>query len=77
MAEHWPASASAVIFAGQETASDADPLTVTEKEQVAELLEVSVAVQVTVVTPVGKVEPDAGLHTTEADPAQVVAEGVV
>lgn len=37
---------------------------VTVKLHVAVLPEASVAVQVTVVTPVGKQEPDAGLQTT-------------
>ena len=40
--------------------------TVTVKEQLAVLPEVSVAVQVTVVVPSGKVEPDAGEQTTVA-----------
>jgi hypothetical protein len=41
-------------------------LTVTVKLHDAVLLLVSVAVQLTVVTPFGKVEPEAGLHTTVA-----------
>lgn len=40
--------------------------TVTVKEQLAVLPEVSVAVQVTVVAPNGKVAPDAGEQTTVA-----------
>jgi hypothetical protein len=38
--------------------------TVTVKVQFAELFEASVAVQVTVVVPVGKPEPDGGLQET-------------
>jgi hypothetical protein len=38
--------------------------TVTMKLQVAVLLAASVAVQVTVVAPIGKQEPDGGLHPT-------------
>jgi hypothetical protein len=38
--------------------------TVKRKEQVAVLLDVSVAVQVTVVKPSWKVEPEGGLQTT-------------
>lgn len=41
-------------------------LTVTVKLHEAVLLLVSVAVQLTVVTPFGKVEPEAGLHETVA-----------
>ncbi len=38
--------------------------TVTVKVQLAELFEASVAVQVTVVVPVGKLEPDGGVQKT-------------
>jgi hypothetical protein len=64
------------MFAGQATESEVAPLTVTVNEQDAVLLPESVAVQVTVVTPVGKVDPDAGLHTTEGVPRQLDAVGV-
>ena len=37
---------------------------------------VSEAVQVTVVVPFGKVEPDAGLQLTDAAPQLSVADGV-
>ena len=37
--------------------------TVNVNEQVAVLPELSVAVQLTVVVPCGKVDPDAGVHT--------------
>src|SRR6266545_354596 len=45
--------------------------TVTVKEQVAWLPDASVAVQVTVVVPVGKNEPEAGLQTTLIGPGQL------
>jgi hypothetical protein len=38
--------------------------TVTVKVQLAELFEASVAVQVTVVVPVGKLDPDGGVQKT-------------
>jgi hypothetical protein len=49
---------------------------VTEKEQDAVLLAASVAVQVTVVVPSAKVDPEAGAHTTLATPHASVASGV-
>ena len=45
--------------------------TVTVNVQVAVLLDASVAVQVTVVVPFGKVEPDAGAQTTVTVPGHV------
>jgi hypothetical protein len=48
---------------------------VTVKLQEAVLPEVSVAVQVTVVVPSGKVDPDGGLQTTVATPQLSVATG--
>ena len=38
--------------------------TATVNEQVAVLPEASVAVQVTVVTPIGNIDPDGGVHAT-------------
>jgi hypothetical protein len=70
--------ALAVTFAGQARVGAVASRTVTVKEQEAVLLDESVAVQVTVVTPTAKVEPDAGEHATEASPEQEPdAEGVV
>jgi hypothetical protein len=46
-------------------------VTVTANEQFAEFDEASVAVQVTVVTPTGKVEPDAGEQFTTTVPLQL------
>ena len=45
--------------------------------QLAVRLELSVAVQVTVVVPTLKVEPEAGLHTTGAGPQLSIAVGGV
>ena len=50
------------MFAGQVIVQAA--CTVTVNEQLAVLLEVSVAAQVTVVVPTGKLEPEAGLQVT-------------
>ena len=48
-------------------------LTVTVKEQVDVFPDASVATDVTVVVPLGKVEPEAGVETTVADPHRSVA----
>jgi hypothetical protein len=48
------------MLAGQLMAGGCVSMTVTVNEQVAVWLEVSVAVQVTVVVPFGKTDPDAG-----------------
>jgi hypothetical protein len=63
-----------VIFAGQVIMQDT---TVTVNEQFAVLDDASVAVQVTVVTPVGKVEPDGGEQLTEPPGQLSFAVGVV
>lgn len=52
-------------------------LTVTVKEQLEVLPDVSVAVQVTVVVPFGKADPDAGEQATVASEQLSVAIGVV
>ena len=54
------------MFAGHVTAGASVSCTVTEKLHVPVFVAASVAVQVTVVTPTGKVEPDAGTHATVA-----------
>ena len=51
------------------------PLTVTVKLQVAVAFDGSVAVQVTLVVPVGKVEPDGGLQATVTQLPLVVGAG--
>ena len=49
-------------MAGQVTVGGCVSLTVTVNEQVAVLLDVSVAVQVTVVVPTGNDAPEIGVH---------------
>ena len=46
-------------------------MTVTVNEQLEELLEESLTVQLTVVVPFGKVEPDVGVHTGVPTPEQL------
>ena len=46
-------------------------LTITVKEQLAELLDASLTVQLTVVVPLLKVEPDAGVQTGVPTPGQL------
>ena len=53
-----------VMFAGHVIAGSCVSCTVTVNEQLLVLFEASVAMQLIVVTPTGKVEPDAGVHTT-------------
>jgi hypothetical protein len=52
-------------------------LTVTAKEHCAELLDVSVTLQITVVTPIGKLEPEDGTHTVVADEQLSLPNGCV
>jgi len=59
-----PFGVTAVTFAGHVIEGGWVSLTVTVNEQVAVLPTPSVAVAVTVVTPFGNVEPDAGVDTT-------------
>jgi hypothetical protein len=61
---HEPAAAPEVTSAGQVIVHPAPLVTVTVKEQLAVVLDESVAMQVTVVIPTPKGEPDAGSHTT-------------
>jgi hypothetical protein len=62
-AVHWPASTGRVI-SGPQVSKQSTSLSTTEtvKLQFEELFDASVAVQVTVVVPVGKMEPDAGVQ---------------
>jgi len=60
------ACAAAVWLAGQVIDGGWVSLTVTVNEQVLMLLEASVALQVTVVVPFGKNDPDAGLQVVPA-----------
>lgn len=63
VAVQWPESTGRVIL-GLQSSRQLITLsfTVTVKLQFEELLDASVAVQVTVVVPVGKMEPDAGVQ---------------
>ncbi len=74
--EHCPASVLPTMLAGQVMLGFSVSLMVTLKEQEALLPEVSVAVQLTVVLPFGKVEPLAGVQEV-ATPGQLSAEVTV
>jgi hypothetical protein len=76
VAEQVPAGAFAVMFAGHVTVGAMTSLTVTVNVQVPVLPDASVAVQVTVVVPTGKLEPDAGAHMTVGVPQLSVPAGV-
>ena len=75
-AEHWPGSVDLVMFEGHATVGFSVSLTVTVKLHVAVFPDASVAVQLTVVVPIGKVEPDAGEQTT-VTPGQLSVAVVV
>jgi hypothetical protein len=60
-----------VTFAGQVIDGGCVSLTVTVNEHVAVLPEASVTVQVTVVVPTAKVEPDAGEQIGDPTPGQL------
>jgi hypothetical protein len=64
IAEQAPAEAGCVIFAGQMMLGGVASVTVTVNVHCAVLFELSVAVQVTVVVPLLKVDPEAGLQAT-------------
>src|SRR3989304_4610686 len=63
-ASHRPGVLSVVMSAGQEMDGFSVSFTVMVNWQLAWLPDASVAVQVTVVTPFGKNEPDSGVQTT-------------
>ena len=65
------------MLAGQVIDGGCVSLTVTVKVQKPVLFELSVAVQVTVVVPFGKVEPEAGTQLTVTPEQLSVAGGVV
>jgi multisubunit Na+/H+ antiporter MnhB subunit len=69
--EHIPAGEFIVIGAGQVTTGASSSLTVTVNEQLPELVAESVAVQVTVVMPLGNVAPDGGVQTGVIEPSQL------
>jgi hypothetical protein len=58
-------------FAGHVIVGGVVSLTVTVNEQLAELLDASLTVQLTVVVPFGNVEPDDGEHTGVPTPGQL------
>jgi hypothetical protein len=74
VAPHCPGAVLVVMLAGQVSVQG---VTVTVNEQLAVLLEASVAVQVTVVVPLGKVDPEAGTHITDGLGQLSVGVGVV
>lgn len=74
-APHCPVVAGTVIFAGQLTVGGCVSLTFTVNEQLAELLCASVTVQVTVVVPTGKNEPEAGEQLIVPQPPVKVGAG--
>jgi hypothetical protein len=59
------------MFAGQVIVGAFVSLTVTVKLQLASLLAASLTVQVTVVTPLGKTEPDEGAQVGVPTPEQL------
>ena len=73
VAEHCPAVAAVVMFAGHATVGACVSLIVTVNVHVPSGLfaETSDAVQVTVVAPTGKVDPDAGTQLTVTTPGQL------
>jgi hypothetical protein len=62
-------SASIVLSSGSDSVGAIVSVTVTAKLEVAWLPAASAAVQSTVVTPTGNVEPDAGRHETVGEPS--------
>src|SRR5262245_15739517 len=76
-AVHTPGSVPLVMFEGQEIAGGCRSLMVTVNEQDPAFPLASVAEQVTVVVPLGKLEPDGGVQVTVPTPGQLsVAVGV-
>src|SRR5690349_15060971 len=73
--EQLPDSRHLLMSAGQEICGPEQSFTVTVNVQLEWLEAPSVAVQETVVVPFANSEPDAGVHTTEAEPQLSVATG--
>jgi len=71
LTEHIPAGEFIEIGAGQVTTGASSSLTVTVNEQEPTFDDVSVAVHITVVMPLGNVAPDAGVQTGVIDPSQL------
>ena len=77
VAEHWPEAVFVVMFAGHVTVGAWLSTTVTVNVQLPVRFDASVAVQVTVVTPLAKLLPEAGEQETVAPEQLSVAVGVV
>ena len=75
MAPHWPAVLVVTIFGGQAIVGNCVSLTFTVNVQVVILLDASFAVTVTVVVPIGKKLPEAGLLVTVTPGQLSVATG--
>lgn len=76
-AAHAPLAALAVMLPGHVTTGACVSLTVTVKLHCPVFAAASVTVHVTVVTPFGKTEPDAGTHETLAPGQLSLPTGVV
>jgi hypothetical protein len=72
---HWPGSLAARTFAGQVIGQEST-VTVNTHSESGLLLLPSLAVQVTVVAPTGKHDPEGGTQLTTALPQLSVALGV-
>jgi hypothetical protein len=70
-AEHWPGVFATLVLAGHVIEGGCVSLIVTVNEQLAEFPAASLTVQLTVVEPFGKVEPDGGVHTGVPAPEQL------
>ena len=71
VAEHWPAAAGVVMFAGHVIDGACVSFTVTVNVQLLVLVDASVTLQLTVVVPFGKVEPEAGVQVGVPTPGQL------
>jgi hypothetical protein len=70
-AEHWPGVFATVMLDGQVIEGGCVSVTVTVNEQLTELPAASTTPQPTVVEPLGKVEPEGGVHTGVPAPEQL------
>jgi hypothetical protein len=78
VAEHWELEAPTLMLAGQVIIGVLESNTVTLNVHWRVLLLESVAAQVTIVAPIGNVEPEAGVQTTGTVPLQTSdAVGIV
>lgn len=70
---HWPGAVFAEIFGSGATIGASVSITVTVKEHGLVLPEASLTEQLTVVVPLPKIEPEAGLHVGTPTPGQLSA----